>query len=94
MDVQLDQRRRLRRRSTDAEAALWALLRARRFAEAKFRRQHPCGPFILDFYCVQRRLAIGLDGGQHFEPAGQAYDARRSRYLASRVSSSCDLERT
>jgi very-short-patch-repair endonuclease len=84
MDVKLDQRRQLRRESTDAEAALWSLLRGRRLAGAKFRRQHPCGPYILDFYCAQRHLAIELDGGQHFERAGQAYDGRRSQYLASR----------
>jgi len=84
MDVKLDQRRQLRRNSTDAEAALWALLRGRRFGGTKFRRQHPCGPFILDFFCMRQKLAIELDGGQHFEAAGQAYDARRDAYLAAR----------
>ena len=84
MDVSLTRRRQLRRRSTDAERVLWSLLRARRFAGFKFRRQHPCGLFILDFFCARARLAIELDGGQHFEPPAQAYDARRSRYLAER----------
>jgi very-short-patch-repair endonuclease len=84
MHVSLVRRRQLRRRSTDAEVALWSQLRARRFAGFKFRRQHPCGPFILDFFCAKSRLAIELDGGQHFEPEAQAYDARRTRYLADR----------
>jgi very-short-patch-repair endonuclease len=84
MDTPLARRRRLRRESTDAEAALWSHLRAHRFAGFKFRRQHSCGPFILDFFCAKRKLAIELDGGQHFEPAAQAYDARRTSYLASR----------
>jgi len=47
----------------------------------KFRRQHPCGPFILDFYCAAARLAIELDGGQHFEVAAQRYDERRTVFL-------------
>jgi very-short-patch-repair endonuclease len=84
MDLSLARRRQLRRQSTNAESALWAHLRGRRFAGFKVRRQHPCGPFILDFFCPRCRLAIELDGGQHFEPAAQAYDARRSRYLAGR----------
>jgi very-short-patch-repair endonuclease len=63
---------------------LWSLLRGRRFAGFKFRRQHPCGPFILDFFCAQSRLAIELDGGQHLESEAEAYDARRSRYLTKR----------
>ena len=84
MDPRLARRRQLRRDSTDAEAVLWSHLRAHRFASFKFRRQHSCGPFIIDFFCARRRLAIELDGGQHFEAAAQAYDARRTVYLAGR----------
>ncbi len=84
MEVPLARRRRLRRQSTDAENALWRHLRGRRFVGFKFRRQHPCGPFILDFFCARSLVAIELDGGQHFEPEAQAYDARRTRYLADR----------
>lgn len=47
----------------------------------KFRRQHPCGPYILDFYCPDRRLAVELDGGQHFTTEARCYDARRSTFL-------------
>ncbi len=81
MDRSLTHRRALRTDSTDAEATLWFHLRDRRMAAFKFRRQHPIGPFIVDFYCAERHLAIELDGGQHFEPAAQAYDERRTTFL-------------
>jgi very-short-patch-repair endonuclease len=55
--------RELRRNQTDAEQLLWGLLRDRRFAGKKFRRQHPVGRYILDFYCHELKLAIELDGG-------------------------------
>jgi very-short-patch-repair endonuclease len=84
MDVRLARRRQLRRDSTDAEAALWWHLRAHRFADFKFRRQHSCGPFILDLFCSGRKVAFELDGGQHFEASSQAYDGRRTAYLASK----------
>jgi len=76
-----DRAKRLRRELTEAEAALWLQLRANQLG-VKFRRQHPIGSFITDFCCVERRLVIELDGGQHSEQA--EYDARRSKYLASR----------
>jgi len=81
MDRSLVHRRELRRNSTDAERALWSHLRAKRFISLKFRRQHPCGPYILDFFCPARRLAIELDGGQHFEPVAASYDRRRTDFL-------------
>jgi len=81
MNVSLARRRALRQASTDAEIALWAHLRAKRFAGFKFRRQHPFGPYILDFYCARQALAIELDGGQHYEPERQAYDERRTALL-------------
>ena len=84
MNVSLGRRRALRQRSTDAEATLWAHLRAKRLAAFKFRRQHPCGPYILDFYCAAAQLAVELDGGQHFLPLAQAYDRRRTAYLGRR----------
>jgi very-short-patch-repair endonuclease len=84
VNLALARRRQLRRNSTDAEAALWFHLRAKRFSGFKFRRQHPCGPFILDFYCAKRALAIELDGGQHFDQRSQSYDERRTAYLGER----------
>ena len=61
------QARRLRHRSTDAERRLWALLRDRRLAGYKFRRQHPIGSFVVDFACTKYRLIVEADGGQHAE---------------------------
>ncbi|HEV8344568.1 MAG TPA: endonuclease domain-containing protein [Candidatus Binatia bacterium] len=60
-----DRARRLRREQTDTESKLWARLRARQLCGAKFRRQHPIGPFISDFCCVERGLVVELDGSQH-----------------------------
>jgi very-short-patch-repair endonuclease len=74
--------RELRQTATDAETLMWKLLRNRQLGGAKFRRQHPIGPFILDFYCQQAKLAIELDGGGHTEPEQARYDAARSAALA------------
>jgi very-short-patch-repair endonuclease len=71
--------RALRREMTGPEGKVWYLLRGRRLADARFRRQHPIGPFIADFACVERRLVVELDGGQHDARAG--YDARRTAWL-------------
>ena len=57
----------MRTEPTDAEAALWRLLRGRRFIGFKFRRQVPLGPFIADFLCFEARVIVELDGGQHAE---------------------------
>jgi crossover junction endodeoxyribonuclease RuvC len=56
--------RRLRRNSTDVEMKLWQRLRNRQLG-VDFRRQHPAGTFVLDFYCPALRLAVEVDGGQH-----------------------------
>jgi len=55
----------LRRKMTDAEQALWFRLRGGRLDGWKFRRQHPIPPYIVDFYCVEARLVVELDGSQH-----------------------------
>ncbi len=55
----------LRQQMTPAEKALWQRLRAKRLNGLKFRRQHPLGPFIADFYCAAHRLAVEIDGGIH-----------------------------
>ncbi len=78
----LDFARQLRRQATDAENLLWRLLRGRRIANAKFRRQYSFPPYILDFYCHELKLAVELDGGQHNEEVGRRRDARRDEYLA------------
>ena len=57
--------RRLRRTMTPAKQRLWEALRCRQVSGLKFRRQHPVGPFVLDFYCPERKLVIELDGEIH-----------------------------
>ena len=47
------------------ERKLCSLQRSRQLEEYKFRRQHPIGPYVADFCCVERRLVVELDGGQH-----------------------------
>jgi len=74
-------RRELRRSLTPAEAALWKNLQRSQLGGKKFRRQHSVGPFILDFYCPECRLAVELDGQTHFNPAVWEYDCSRSDYL-------------
>ena len=76
-------RRALRTDATDAERALWALLRSRTLDGHKFRRQHSAGPYILDFYCAQARLTVEVDGSQHYTPDGAADAAARTAYLES-----------
>ena len=68
----------LRQAATDAEHLLWQRLRGRQLG-VKFRRQHPFNGFVLDFVCLEARLVIELDGGQHAE--NQAADADRDRQL-------------
>src|SRR5438445_3048886 len=71
----------LRRNTTDAERRLWVALRGRRLAGYRFRRQHPIGPFIVDFACTEHWLVVEADGGQHNENAA---DDRRTEWLARR----------
>jgi very-short-patch-repair endonuclease len=73
--------RTLRRNSTDAEVILWNALRDRQVSHAKFRRQTPIGPYIADFCCMELKLVIELDGGQHFVGDGPAYDSARTEFL-------------
>jgi ATP-dependent helicase HrpA/adenine-specific DNA-methyltransferase len=77
--------RRLRGAETDTEHRLWDLLRDRKLAGFKFRRQHPIGRYVLDFYCASARLAIEIDGSDHLEADRVEYDADRTRLLAARA---------
>lgn len=80
--AEIERARTLRtERATEAEMRLWSKLRSRQVAGAKFRRQHPLGPYVLDFVCLERTLVIELDGGQHAEPAQAAHDEGRTYYL-------------
>ncbi len=73
--------RKLRKSMTDAERKLWRGLRLRQMHDHKFRRQFPLGPYIVDFVCLEARLIVEVDGGQH---ADEKYgDAERDAWLTS-----------
>jgi very-short-patch-repair endonuclease len=76
--------RTLRKRDTWAEKLLWSWLRDRRFSSYKFQRQHPFGPHILDFFCLEGRLDIELDGFRHGYPTQKELDALRDAWLEAR----------
>ena len=69
--------RQMRQEMTWPERSLWALLRRQRTG-LRFRRQHPMGPFILDFYCPSAKLAIEVDGAGH----DSVRDEKRTAWLA------------
>ena len=73
-----DAARALRRNATDVERIMWRLVRDRRLAGVKFRRQVPVGPFVVDFASIEHRLVVESDGGQHAESAA---DAKRDASL-------------
>jgi len=76
--------RGLRRDSTQAEKKLWYVLQRAQLSGRSFRRQHPIGKYIVDFYCAALKLAIEVDGGQHgFETRREA-DERRSQWLRAK----------
>jgi very-short-patch-repair endonuclease len=74
----------LRKRDTWAEKLIWSWLRDRRFSQYKFRRQHSFGPYVLDFFCVEARVDIELDGFMHGMPAQQAKDSERDKWIEAR----------
>jgi len=71
----------LRHDATRPEQKLWFHLRGAQMGGFSFRRQHPVGPYILDFYCVAAKLAIELDGDQHGSARGHVHDAVRTQFL-------------
>ncbi|MGH7889684.1 MAG: endonuclease domain-containing protein [Thermodesulfobacteriota bacterium] len=71
--------RELRKNPTDAERKLWRYLR--QVCGYKFRRQQPLGPYIVDFICLEKKVIVEVDGGQHNEQVAYAYDGERSAWL-------------
>ncbi len=80
----VDLARQLRKDQTTAEQLLWACLRDRRIAGAKFRRQHPLGRYIADFYCHEANLVIELEGSIHNKEGQREYDAARQEIMEQR----------
>ena len=81
-DVLEARARRLRRNMTDAEHLLWRHLRNRQIHGYKFRRQVVIGRYIADFACIDARIIVEVDGGQHSERT--RYDENRTQWLQSR----------
>jgi type I site-specific restriction-modification system R (restriction) subunit len=75
--------RELRAKQTDAESLLWELLRDRKLAGAKFRRQHQFGEYITDFFCNDPKLVVECDGAPHATPERRKIDQKRDAYLKS-----------
>ena len=73
--------RELRKNLTDAEDELWKHLRNRQISGNKFRRQQPIGKYIVDFVCLEKKLIVEVDGGQHNEQV--SYDNERTAWLES-----------
>ncbi|MEW6248864.1 MAG: endonuclease domain-containing protein [Nitrospirota bacterium] len=80
--AQHDFARTLRRNQTDVERVLWRNLRSRQFQGLKFRRQHPIGPYIVDFCCPERFVVIELDGGHHSDQ--EQADRQRTAFLEAK----------
>jgi very-short-patch-repair endonuclease len=84
VDLTLKRAKRLRRPMTPQEIGLWLLVKNRQLGGFKFRRQHPVGPYILDFYCHEARLAVEIDGQAHWSEEQARHDAQRYAYLRAR----------
>ena len=75
--------RSLRRRMTPPEARLWVALRRKAVEGWRFRRQHPFGSYVLDFYCDRAKLAVEVDGQAHFLHGNPERDALRDEWVAA-----------
>lgn len=71
--------RYLRNSMTDSERHLWHHLRQKQMHGHRFRRQHPIGPYVVDFACLEQHLIVEVDGGQY---ADSVADTRRTEYLS------------
>ena len=71
----------LRRQMPDAERLLWVRIKNRALGEFRFRRQHTIGRFVVDFVCVEARLAVELDGEQHGRGDAPTRDAARDAFI-------------
>ena len=75
--------RTLRKNMTDPERKLWRELSGRAAGGLRFRRQHPIGPYIVDFICLDRRLVVEVDGEMHALTKQEQHDASRTKWLES-----------
>jgi very-short-patch-repair endonuclease len=73
----------MRKAMTEPEVMLWSRLRGRPPDKPTFRRQHPFGSMIFDFYCPAARLVVEVDGATHWDDVAQAKDQARDRWLSA-----------
>ena len=73
----------MRKDPTSPEERLWSVVRGRRYRDAKFRRQHAIGPYVVDFACASLLLVIEVDGPSHADAEQAAFDAKRTADLES-----------
>ena len=73
----------MRKNPTEAESAMWEMLRGKNL-DAKFRRQHIIGDYIVDFVCLDKQLVVELDGGYHNDSEQQELDRQRTNFLQSK----------
>ena len=76
-------RRQLRGSMPEAEVILWSRLKGRQLLGCKFRRQYGVGTFVIDFFSVEIKLGIELDGDSHFHPGAPEYDRKRQQFITS-----------
>jgi very-short-patch-repair endonuclease len=74
-------RKKLRNRSTSAEATLWKIIKNKQLDGKKFRRQHGIEKYIVDFYCASEKLIIELDGQPHGEHSQVTKDEARDKFF-------------
>ncbi len=74
----------LRQNLSLPEGLLWELLKGRRTGGLKFRRQHPIGGYVLDFFCAEQQLAVEVDGQHHTYEAQIEHDRVRDAWLTER----------
>ena len=79
--IQTEKRRDLRNHATRSERLLWTQLKSKQLSGFKFRRQHGVGPYILDFFCPEAKLAIEIDGSSHDSDDAKTKDQRRQAFI-------------
>jgi len=82
-ESETDRRRQLRGSMPEAEVILWSRLKGRQLLGCKFRRQYSVGSFVIDFFSVEIKLSIELDGDSHFQPGAAEYDREREQFIQS-----------
>ena len=75
--------RKLRKEATVSERIFWSRVRNNQIDGRRFRRQHPIGPYVVDFVCLEKHLVIEIDGSQHDEPEQKRKDDARTAWLQS-----------